>query len=126
MGRGHSPSAYVHHLQNRLFPVTKAADTTDDGHVGPVMVGTREGLVISDDDPIPPAFWIAGARRQLRPVILIEGTILHVQPEGIVPRFFLHDDRTQHHKLVVIGLGGTQPTRKVWCAGPPPADIVSV
>jgi hypothetical protein len=34
--------------------------------------------MIPDDDPVPPAFRVVGAGRELRPVIFIERAIFHV------------------------------------------------
>jgi hypothetical protein len=78
MSRGHSPSSYVDHLQDgRVIPL-RAGDTTDDGYVGPMMIGTGKGLIPLNDNPVPPAFRVNGAGWELWPVILIERAIFHV------------------------------------------------
>jgi hypothetical protein len=92
MSRGHSPSSYVDELQDEIVIPCQAGDTTDDGEIGPMMIQIGKGLMVSDDDPVPPAFRITGTGRELWPVILIERAIFHVQPKISISGFLFHDD----------------------------------
>jgi hypothetical protein len=88
----HSPAARIDQLQERLPFRTGAGDATHDGHLGPTVIGSGEGMMVSHDDPIPSSFVIAWAGRKVRTVIVIERTILHVQPQLPISDFFLYED----------------------------------
>ena len=80
MGGPKTPPAHIDQREHRFFPRRQAGEATDDNHVGPMVVRRRKALMVPDNDPILPAFRIIRAGRKLRPVILIERSILCVQP----------------------------------------------
>src|SRR5262245_12857820 len=70
-----------------------------------MVVRVWKTLMVPHNNPIPAALWILRARRELGPVILVQRTILHMQPEGLASFLLLHYNAAHYDKAVSKSLG---------------------